>query len=581
MRLRLFSFCLLLGLFLAATSTVSAAPARSDLSFRLEREVVQVYWNADGSESLDYTLTFSNDPGAPMIDYVDIGMPNSHFDMDTVKADVTADGRSNFPVPASTSDYLGSGSGFAVHLLLPIYAGQSGTLHVSVGSVSQVLYKDSDDPDTYASAVFIPVYFDSKYVHGSTDLTVTFHLPPGVQPQEPRYHTPSANWPGLAEPVIGRDDQGNITYTWQSSSANASTKYTFGASFPKKYVPAETVRTKPLIDFGGVGSWWKNFGRWMSEYAGAVIAITCNVVPWAAIGIGIWIASIKEKKRKLQYLPPKITIEGHGVKRGLTAVEAGLLLQEPLDKIMTMILFGVVKKKAATVTNKDPLKVEAAVPLPKGLYDYETEFLAALANDKPAGRRKDLQEMTVNLVKSLSQKMKGFSRKETVVYYREIMQRAWQEIEKAGTPEVRSKLYEESLEWTMLDKNYERRTESVFSEPFLTPSWWGHYDPSYQPAASSHSASPKASTSGVRPALPGSALAASVVTGVQGLSTKVMGDVKAFTSGVSDKTNPAPISSSSGGGGSSGSHSSGSSHSSCACACACAGCACACAGGGR
>ena len=51
------------------------------------------------------------------------------------------------------------------------------------------------------------------------------------------------------------------------------------------------------------------------------------------------------QRRKLQYLPPKIAIEGHGIKRGLTAVEAAILMQEPLDKVMTMILFGVIKKK--------------------------------------------------------------------------------------------------------------------------------------------------------------------------------------------------------------------------------------------
>jgi len=30
--------------------------------------------------------------------------------------------------------------------------------------------------------------------------------------------------------------------------------------------------------------------------------------------------------------PPKISIEGHGIKRGLTAVEAAILMEEPLDR---------------------------------------------------------------------------------------------------------------------------------------------------------------------------------------------------------------------------------------------------------
>jgi hypothetical protein len=59
------------------------------------------------------------------------------------------------------------------------------------------------------------------------------------------------------------------------------------------------------------------------------------------------------------------------------------------------------------------------------------------------------------------------------------------------------------------------------------------------------------------------------VGGVQNFSSRVLGNVNDFTSGVTNVTNPPP-SKTSGGGRSGG-----------GCACACAGCACACAGGGR
>jgi hypothetical protein len=184
--------------------------------------------------------------------------------------------------------------------------------------------------------------------------------------------------------------------------------------------------------------------------------------------------------------------------------------------------------------------------------------------------------MTIKLVNSVSDKMKGFSRKETIAFYQNIMERAWQQIEAAGTPEVKSQMYEESLEWTMLDKNYDERTRRVFTGPIFVPMWWGHYDPGYRSIGTGSVSSTSVPTSGGRSpvSLPGSAFAASVVTGVQGFSSKVLGDVKTFTSGVTNKTNPVPVSTSSGHSGGGGGHS-------CACACACAGCACACAGGGR
>jgi hypothetical protein len=559
MKLRLTSLLLLLGWLFAGSFR---AAAQSNYSFNLTKEVVQVTWNANGTESLDYVMAFSNDAGAATIDYVDMGMPNSHFDLSTVQAFVTADLISDFKVPVSTSNYEGGGSGFAVQMSLPIYAGESGSIHVIVGSITNVLYKDTTNPTTYASAVFSPTWFNAKYVHGPTDLTVIFHLPPGLQPSDARYHTPSTNWPGAAAPAIGQDASGNITYTWQNPSASGSTQYTFGASFPNTLVPAGSVVVPPLIDFSGIIDW---FTRTTSN--GAFWAIFCNVVPWAVILFFVVIGSINARRRKLEYLPPKISIEGHGIKRGLTAVEAAILMEEPLDKVMTMILFGVIKKNAAAVTSRDPLALNIANPLPVELNDYEKAFLAAFASQAVANRRNLLEDMTINLVKSVSEKMKGFSRKETVAYYQSIMERAWGEIKKAGTPDLKGQVYDQTLEWTMLDKNYEQRSHTAFAGLYMVPLWWGRYDPGFHPAAA-----PAGLPGGSgRATLPGAALAASVVTGVQGFSGKVLGDVKTFTTGISSRTNPAPISSGSGHSSGGGGH----------CACACAGCACACAGGGR
>ena len=547
------SFVLIVLLF----TNVSSVAAQS-YTFNLAQEIVHVYWNSDGTMALDYVFTFANDPGGHVIDFVDVGMPNGNFNFGTITADVG--GQSISP----SSDFQGDGPyGFSVDMgAYAIQPGQTGSVHVFVGQITQVLQKDTSDPNAYASGVFAPAYFTTAY--GDTDLMVVFHLPPGVQPQEPRYHDTQGGWPCANEPVAGYDDQNRITYTWQCSTASGSTQYKFGASFPVQYVPADAIYTPPPFDISGLLSGLLSnlggfccFGFFILMFAGAPI-------------LGV----INANKRKLQYLPPKIQIEGHDIKRGLTAVESGILMEQPLDKIMTMILFGVVKKNAATVLTRDPLKLQPASPLPADLRDYETDFLQAFSEADLAVRRKKLQEMTVKMVNSLSDKMKGFSRKETIAYYQSIMERAWQQIEAAGTPEVKSQMYDESLEWTMLDKNYDERTRRVFTGPIFLPMWWSHYDPGYHPVSAGSGPSIPSSGSRSPVSIPGSAFAASVVTGVQGFSSKVLGDLKAFTSGVTNKTNPAPVtkySGSSGGGGGR----------SCACACACAGCACACAGGGR
>jgi len=545
---------LLLALILAFSLTFTVYA--QDYYFSLDKEVVNVYWKSEGTMSLDYLLTFTTQPSGHTIEFVDVGMPNGSFDFGSIKADINGS-------PLSISrDFQGTGSdGFAVEMgPYAIPPGETGTVHVYVGRVSNVLYKDDNDAN-YASAVFAPLYFQSSVITGTTDITVTYHLPPGVQTDEPRWHSAPSGFP--SEPQTGLDQDGRITYTWQNSNANGHTQYFFGASFPKSYVPAGSIVAPPSPSSISISS----------DTIMGFIFVCCFgffflIIPALTV--------ISDHRRKLQYLPPRISIEGHGIKRGLTAVEAAILMGEPLDKVMTMILFGVIKKNAAQVVTRDPLKVDATSPLPEGLHEYETNFLKAFEADNAKKRKDRLQDMTVRLVKSVSEKMKGFSRRETIAYYKSIMQKAWAQVEGANTPEVQSQLFDQNLEWTMLDKDYDDHTRRVFQGPVFIPMWWGRYDPTYRGPASVSSGLPSTSVSMPSvPHLPGSDFASSVATGVQTFSQKVIGNVTDFTSRVTNVTNPPPKPSSSGGrrGGGGGR--------SCACACACAGCACACAGGGR
>jgi len=555
---------ILTALLICYSALVLPASALADTSysFGVPRELVDVSWNANGSESLEYTINFTNQAGAHPIDFVDMGMPNSNFDMGTVTADVNGT-----RVDVSQSDYQGSGSGFSVVMgSQTIQPGASGSVHVFVGSITGVLYPDSSD-NTYASADFAPSYFGSQYVVGTTDLSVTYHLPPGVKPNEPRWHEAPSGFP--SEPQTGIDSQNRVTYTWESQTANAYTSYAFGASFPKSYVPDSAIVQTSIFDSLGT-----LISDLFSTFSGAV-PFCCFGFFFIVLPI---ISAIQGQRRKLQYIPPRIGIEGHGIKRGLTAVEAAILLEQPLDKVMMMILFGVVKKGAAEVVSRDPLELAFASTQPANLNQYETDFLKAFGQKDLTLRRRALQDMTVALVKSVGEKMKGFSRKETQDYYKNIMEQAWKQVEDAQTPEVKGQAIDQNLEWTMLDHDYDERSRRLYTGPVFLPMWWGRYDPMYRtttpytgtattPASMSIPSGGRSLSS-----LPGADFAASVVGGVQTMSNKVIGNLNSFTSGVTNVTNPPPPPSSGGG-----YHGGGG----CACACACAGCACACAGGGR
>jgi hypothetical protein len=549
---RWFVTLLLLSLLVLLASLPAAAQS---LSFQVPKQTVDAYWNSDGTLSLDYTIIFNNNPSGAVIDFVDLGLPNSSYS----DSNITASVNGNPVTDISSSGFQGKGCcGVAIGLgQYSIAPGSSGTLQAHVSNITGVLYPDSQD-SSYASAVFAPSYFGSSYVSGSTDMIVTFHLPPGVKAQEPKYHAAPDGFPST--PVAAFDSTGRIIYVWENKSANVYSSYTFGASFPASYVPAGAiVKSNPSNPFAGIAAF----------LGAAALPIIC-------IGgfIVFVIASfISNRNRKQAYLPPKISIEGHGIKRGLTAVEAAILLEQPLDKVMTMILFSVVKKNIAEVVTRDPLEIKVNQPIPEDLQPYEKDFLVAF-QQKDLDRRKGLRDMVINLVKNVSEKMKGFSRTETVAYYTDIIKRAWEQVEAANTPEVKSQKYEEVMEWTMLDKNYSGRTQDVFRNmPVFIPIWWGHYDPGIGRASTGGAPMP---SGGGSTHVPGADFAASLAAGVQTFSTKAVGNITDFTSSITSVTNPTPKPSTGSIGGAGGGHGC-----VCACACACAGCACACAGGGR
>jgi hypothetical protein len=556
---------LVLILVLVAPATALA----QNYYFQVESEIVHVYWKDDGSLDLIYEFDFVNQPEGHAIEYVDVGLPNYNYSDSNITANINGK-QLNY---ISSSDYEGNGSGVAIGLGSDaIPPGGRGTVQVFINGIEEVLYPDTE-ADDYASAVFEPMNFGSQFVTGTTDTTVIFHLPPSVKPEEPRWHESPEGF--SSSPITGKDKQGLITYTWRNPQADISRRYEFGASFPSTYVPETAIYTPTL---------WQRLGI-PPEAVGTLRCVFGIMLLTVLI---IVLAVTSTKKRKLKYLPPKIRIEGHGIKRGLTAIEAAILLERPVDKIFTMILFSLIQKNAARVLDKDPLKLEFSDPLPKELRKYETKFVEAYKNESKRVRKTALQDLVIDLIKSVGKKMEGFSHRETVRYYEDIIKRAWQQVEDADTPEVKSEKYNDHMGWTMLDGDFEDKTQDAFGRgPVYVPIWWHRYDPTYTPTPSptrsagptGKVASPGRSSGPSLPVLPGGDFAASMVDGITNFSSNVVGNITDFTSRITNKTNPIPQPSSSSS--SRGGWSGGGGGSSCACACACAGCACACAGGGR
>jgi hypothetical protein len=288
---------------------------------------------------------------------------------------------------------------------------------------------------------------------------------------------------------------------------------------------------------------------------------------------------------KSSYQTPKISMETLGIKRGLTAVEASYLLDMKPPQLVTEILYSLLQKRAVWVEeNKPSLKLKVLPPYENKvgtkenpLRYYEIDFLNSLKADGTLDEEK-LAKTVMFLRDTVEEKMKGYSRKDTIDYYRKIVAQAWAQVEQAGTPELASNAYNEQLLWLMMDPNQRTRTETVFHDRPFQPQplwfWWWygytiyHPHPTYRPNINAPA------QSGPAPAIPGADFANTIATSLEKTSSNIVVNLEKFANSILP---PPPKAS----------HQPARKGSdcvcacaACACACACVSCACACAGGG-
>lgn len=574
----------LVCLFLAGLQPAFA----QEYSFSLNQRDFTVTVNEDGSADLDYRLVFTCQPSAHPIDIVDVGMPQKNYSLSQVSAKA-GDGTPLTDIRPSEVVKPGVEVHLDSHTILP---GKSGTLLVHA-RVPRMVYGDTSDP-LYASIVIAPTWYDSKYVHGTTKSKVSLVFPAGVQPDEARYHETAFTSASV--------QNNRVVYQW-TGEVQPDKMYQYGASFPRKYVsyvvpPPWYTRTWVWVilvaiplSFIVVMIWLSAKGYHKAQHliwavvkavlvfglilgAAILVLVGGNAgLLWVVIFGAIWLVqAVYGGKRKLEYLPPAMKIEGLGTRQGLMAPEAAVLMGKPLDKVLCLILFGLIRKGSVKVISDKPLKLEK-LDRPAGaepLQVYETDFLRAIKPDASVAEG-DIKDMMVAMVKSVNGKMKGFSYKDTVNYYQHITDEAWRMVEAGNTPQVKVQTVEDKGDWMLFDEDYPRRFHGAFSQGYYpVPRWYVPY------AATSAAPGPAPGGGGkgfTVPELPGAQFASGFVTWTQNFSSQVVHDITGLSAKVTAVTNPVPVSSGSSyhGGGGGG----------CACACACAGCACACAGGGR
>lgn len=591
--------------------------------FSVPKAEVTVTIQDDGAARIHYRLTFECASGAHPIDIVDIGMPNmgkGHFPVSAA-----IDGRTISNSRIKISEVLKPrGSGYEVHLGSgTIQPGDSGVFEFT-GVERQMVWQDTTNPEL-VSFRFTPTWFGSQYVRGQTELTLRYVLP-----------IPKADYPAVKEKIFWHkqgeefsvkgvmEGDDKVSVGW-GRKVSFTGPHMFSVSFPAKYVTK--IRKDSLFDvfyrwfkgseeaqvssglmvlvlFGVLffivtrGTGWSVFLVLMGVLIyGMVVSPLFHLWCWPCLVLlwGMWYWA--RRRRRRHYFPAKISREGGGVCRGLTAVEAALLLEVPLHKVLTMIIFGLTRKRVLSIVNNDPLRVKVASGKEEGgvwvhddgtkvpLRDYEPLFLHVF---KGQANIKSVEEMRLSvafdqMVKNTVKKVTGFDLELTREYYRSIVSRAWKQVETEGGYEAKFERADKTLPWLMLDGEWSTRIDRLDPGYTYHPHWWGHH---HYHSSGGGGAMPKpAGDVSSTPTTTFSDFANSVSGRFETVSNQIVGKLDSLgvkdsgaldLSGFDSFTKEVFSEMGKGGGGGGGYGGGG-----CACACAGCACACACAGGGR
>jgi hypothetical protein len=524
---------LTLALALAGASHVNA----QNIIYSVDHEWSQIYINQDGTIDLTYNLTLTVSSG--VIHSVDIGQPNGDFTISTGNQLATKD-------DSSGGNYL-----VLVTLNQPLTAGNTiwFTLTTNVG---HMIFNDTTNPGNLGMQ-FAPQWMIDAVI---SDVRIQIVLPPNVTVSEVKTTQTFYNSTSIVD--------GRLAVYWEKPVLQPNEQYLVGVSFPAQALP----------DYNpGQSSGTGGFESYLPLIALGVIAILI-------IGFVAFVA------RKSTYSSPKVSMETLGAKRGLTAVEASYLLDLKPTQIVTEIVYSLLKKRAVWVESSKPsLKLRLLPPFDdkvgphdNPLHYYEIDFLNSLKPDGSLDEEKLAHTITV-LEGTVEQKLRGYSRKDTVDYYRKIVTQAWTQVEQAGTVELTSNAYDEQLLWLLLDPNQRSRTQTVFQDRVFQPNplwfwyWYGysqyHPNPVYKPNIEAPA------QSGKPPAIPGAEFANNIATSVESTSSAIVVNLEKFANAIvpsqTAKTSHEPARH--------GADCVCACHA-CACACACVSCACACAGGG-
>jgi hypothetical protein len=508
------------------------------------QEWAKIWINQDGSIDLFYNISITLTSGDE-INWITVGQPKGDFFIGSAT--------DQYGNTLQTED-ASSGNDYKVRVYLdsPLEAGQSIWFNL-VTNVARMIYDDETNPGNDGMQ-FTASWFSEASIK---DLRVLIVLPPGISESEVK--TGSIFWSNIQF----EDDR--LAVYWEKENLLPGEKFSVGVSYPEQ-------------------EGWTSF----SEGDDGLVGLFENYwFIFLIIGVfGVALVFVLFAFRKQPYTKPTLGIESLGVVRGLTAVEASLLLDLKPPQIVTEMLYSLLKKRAVWIETTSPsLKFKILKPFTDKvgteeipLRYYEIDFLNSIKEDGTLDEEK-LASTIMYLQSTVEEKLKGYCRQDTIDYYRKIVDKAWAQVEKAGTSELASNAYDQQLLWLLLDPKLSQRTQTVFTNRVFEPSpmwyWYWYNYRYYYPESKIKPGARVPSQTQKPPQIPGADFANNIATAIEKSANNFVVNMEKFANSIipvsRQKSSSQPV------------------HqkakcvcacATCACACACVSCACACAGGG-
>jgi hypothetical protein len=528
----------------ALTTSVSA----QTVQYQVEKEWVKIWINPDGTIDLQYDLRVLCDQGS--FSYIFFDQPVGDFKLGEA---VDASGHAlRFEDATQGSDYK-----VKVYLDQPVTAGQAAEFFATT-NVGHMISEDQTNSGNVGMQ-FTPTTWPTA--SGSIgNLRILIITPSGVTKEQVKA-TP--DWDNAFNDP---NENGRLVVYWERQNLAPTTRFQTGLSFPQNFVQHYETLTTAVQPAQGFTS----------------------PIPMAALSVVIFavvVGAVSMYARPRNYVNPKIQMETLGIRRGLTAVEAAYLLEIIPVRIIVMILYGLLLKRAVWVNSTKPsltIQVSEEFKQPATSPDivvryYEEDFIHAIKTDQTLDER-GLAEAYMHVRSAVESKMRGYCRADTIAFYRKTVQEAWETVQKSGTPELASQMFDQNLLWLMTDPEFKLKTESTFNAiPFIPqPVWWWYWygDASYNPNPTYNPVSGRGQPP---PKIPGAEFANLVATSFEQSANNIVVSLEKFTNSIlpvpppSQNVSSTPVH-----------HDANCACAcvSCACVCACVSCACACASGG-